>query len=165
MRLKCTKKLRSRMEEMPGHVEQDGPIVLGDWVCNIVPIMGGEIIVLLNERTLLTVVLPISALQDLSGSLCQELPALLELLGAPSGFIEAVRGEFKLVSIAPTDSGRLLSLLREVSYYCQDRVDFKPPTRIVNARDLELALAGWLHGPELFQMPIDLLREMMDTFE
>lgn len=165
MRLKCTKKLRSRIGETPEHHDAPGPSVLGDWVGNIVPVMGGEIIVFLNEGSLLTLVLPITALEDLAKSLRQELGRVLRELQVPQQFIVAADSAFSSVRIVPTDSRRMLSLLREVSYYCQDCVDFRPPHRIVNTLEIEIALTEWLHGPEPYVRPIDILRDTIDGFD
>ena len=71
--------------------------------------------------------------------------------------------ELAAVSVVPAESKRMLSLLREVSYYCQDVARFTPPDRIRNQQDMELELAGWLHGPAPYQMPTDLLREIVES--
>jgi len=163
MKLKSTRKLRTRIGGFQNNHDDRVSIVLGDWVGNIIPIMGGELLVFINELSLLTVILPISAIPDLAESLSKEVSDLLQALQVPAALVQDVQRELAAVSVVPAESKRMLSLLREVSYYCQDVVRFTPADRIRNQLDMELDLAGWLHGPAPYQKPTDLLREIIES--
>ena len=163
MKLKSTRKLRTRIGEFPNNHDDRVSIVLGDWVGNIIPIMGGELLVFINELSLLTLILPISAIPHPAESLSREVSDLLQALQVPAALIQDVQRELAAVSVVPAESKRMLSLLREVSYYCQDVARFTPPDRIRNQLDMELELAEWLHGPAPYQIPTDLLREIVES--
>ena len=161
IKLKCTKRLLSRLGEFHNEVPTDDSMILGDWVGNLVPIMGGELLIFLNERSLLTIVLAPSAVNDLRASFPNQVIQLLENLELPEAFIQEVNSEISSISIAATDSRRMLALHRDASYYFQDSVDFIPPDRIRNQIEMEIHMANWLYGPSPYQRPIDLLHEIV----
>ena len=72
-----------------------------------------------------------------------------------------MNSEISSISIAATDSRRMLALHRDASYYFQDSVDFIPPDRIRNQIEMEIHMANWLYGPSPYQRPIDLLHEIV----
>lgn len=159
--LKCTKKLFSRIRESPEEIASKEPRLLGDWVANIIPIWGGELIIFINERTYLTLVLPISAVSDLQAAFRSQLFDLLRDLKVPKSFIGEVRTEISEISYTKTDSRRMLALLNDATYYYQDVVDFAPPDRIRNQVDMQLHMADWLYGPAPYQRPTVLLLEVV----
>ncbi len=164
IKLKCTKKLLTRMGELPEEVLLDRTKGLGDWVANIVPIWGGELLILLNERTILTIVLPPSAVSDLRVAFRNQVVLLLENLETPEVFIREVSSEMSSISIGVTDSRRMLALLRDASYYYQDAADFVPPDKIRNQVEMEIHMADWLYGPPPYQRPFDLLHDVIREF-
>jgi len=87
MMLKSTRKLRTRIGDFPDNHDDRVSIVLGDWVGNIIPIMGGELLIFINELSLLTVILPISAISDLAESLSREVSDLLQALQMPAAIV------------------------------------------------------------------------------
>lgn len=161
IKLKCTKKLLYRLGETPTEMPSDIGQVLGDWVGNIIPIMGGELLVLLNEQCLLTIVLKPSVISDLRTAFSDRVILLLENLEIPEAFIREVNSEISVISIGRTDSQRMLALLRDASYYYKDAVDFIPPDKIRNQIEMELHMADWLYGPPPYQRPIDLLHKLV----
>jgi hypothetical protein len=164
IKLKCTKKLLSRLGEIPSDIPSDSSQVLGDWVGNIIPIMGGELLIFLNERSLLTIVIERSAISDLRTAFRNQVIQLLEYLEIPEAYIQEVKSEMSMVSIVRTDGRRMLALLRDASYYFQNAVDFIPPDRIRNKIEMEMHMADWLYGPPPYQRPIDLLSELVQEF-
>jgi hypothetical protein len=162
--LKCTKRLLSRVNEPPKGVLSDEPAVLGDWVGNIIPIWGGELLLFLNERTLLTLILSTSSLSDLRSAFQSQLANLLKSLRVPKSVVQAVSLEISAISLTSTDNRRMLALLRDASYYYQDVVDFVPPDRIRNQVEMEMHMADWLYGPTPYQRPIDLLTKVVQEF-
>ncbi len=161
MKLKCTKRLLSRLGEVRQEVHGDDSKILGDWVGNITPIMGGELLIFLNERSLLTIVLAPSAVSDLRASFRNQVILLLENLETLDPFIHEVESEISTISIEVTDSRRMLALLRDASYYYRETVDFDPPDTIRNNIEMEIHMADWLYGPSPYQRPRDLLHELV----
>ena len=164
IKLKCTKKLLSRLGEAP--VDEPNVIspALGDWVGNIIPLWGGELLIFINEKSLLTIVIKPSAISDLRATFSNHVILLLEQLQIPKTFIQEVKSEMSIISVGKTDSRRMLSLLRDASYYYQDSVNFIPPDRIRNQIEMEIHMACWLYGPSPYQRPIDLLHEIVLEF-
>ena len=65
--LRCTRKL---LKLVGGVTVEDPPAptsVLGNWYANVIPTVAGELIVFANERTLLSVALPIELLAEAWG--------------------------------------------------------------------------------------------------
>jgi len=161
--LKCTKRLLARLDVTPALAEPDPAPVLGDWFANVIPVWGGELIICLNERSLLTVILPASCTPALGASLRERVPILLRRLAAPSSFIVTVQGELEHVAIVKTDSRSMLSHLRDLSGFCEDAVDLQRFNK--SREEAEMRLADWLYGPSPYRSPIDLLREMIAAHE
>ena len=165
IKLKCTKKLLSRLGEAPIDELNASSPILGDWVGNLIPIWGGELLIFINEKSLLTIVVKSSAISDIRSTFVDQVILLLEHLGLPGVFIHEVKSEMSTISIVKTDSRRMLALLRDASYYYQDVVDFIPPDRIRNQIEMEIHMAGWLYGPSPYQRPIDLIYELVKDFD
>lgn len=157
--IKCTKRLLKRVSDKLATVEPDRARILGDWFANMVPVWGGEIIVCLNERSLLTIVLPASAVATLGASLRERTLKLLQRLSVPASFIAAASREFEEVALVKTDGRSMLSHLRDVSGYCQRAVDLDRFER--GCDKIEMYLTEWLFGPEPYRRPVELLGELV----
>ena len=162
--IKCTRKLLRRLGVSGSvGVTSDSQPVYG-WVTNLVPVMGGELVVALDERTLVTLVFPAAVIPQVGEAIRLELAWLLGEINVSEHFRAAVSRDFQHFQYLPTDSRRMLGLHREVSYFCQDGADFRPPGELHNQKDLELHLLGWLHGPAPFRTPVELLQRAVVEF-
>jgi hypothetical protein len=164
--IRCTKKLLSRISRESRSVGTGaGSDVLGDWVANVVPIMGGELILVLNEKSLLTLVLPASELEGLPAAIALEASRLLGVVGAPQAFVESALAEISEARPAPNQSRHFVGLLNQVTYAVQDAADFVPPARLRNQLALEQDLLDWLYGPHPnYLSPRDELARVIGAF-
>lgn len=156
--IKCTRRLLTRVGAKASAPGSRGTRVLGDWHANMIPVWGGEIIICLNERSLLTVILPASAAEKLGPELRYRAFGLIERLNAPARFAEAVEAEFETIVIGKADNRTMLGRLNQVALYC-DRIDLKHFNR--DQRNAEDFLTRWLHGPAPYQRPTDVLHEIV----
>jgi hypothetical protein len=159
VQIKCTRKLVRRIGAKPAGGESNPSTVLGDWHANIIPVWGGEIIISLNERSLLTVILPAAAVEDLGAELRYRAFSLIERLNLPARFAEAVEAEFESVVITKADNRTLLGRLNQVARYAEGKIDLKHMER--TQREAEDFLTRWLHGPPPFRRPMDVLHEVI----
>lgn len=154
VQIKCTRKLLFRIGVKPQVATPPEAAILGNWHANIIPVWGGEIILGLNEGSLLTVILPASAAENLGPELRYRAFYLMERLNVPARFVEAVEAEFDIIAISKADNRTMLGRLNQVALYC-DRIDLKHFKR--DQRDAEDFLTRWLHGPTPYRRPVDIL--------
>lgn len=160
VQIKCTRKLVRRIGAKPAGGESNPSTVLGDWHANIIPVWGGEIIISLNERSLLTVILPAAAVEDLGAELRYRAFSLIERLNLPARFVEA---EFESVVITKADNRTMLGRLNQVTLYCDGKIDLKHFKQTQRAS--EDFLTRWLHGPPPYRRPMDVLNEVICSME
>jgi hypothetical protein len=157
--VKCTKKLLARVGAKPPVSEPNHSLILGDWFANIIPVWGGEVIVCLNEASLLTVILPASADAALGPEVRYRVFSLMERLNVPARFAEVVEAEFEPIVIARADNRTMLGRLNQVAMYCEGKVDLKHFKR--TQREAEDFLTRSLHGPQPYRRPVDVLEELI----
>lgn len=118
--LRCTKKLLSYMEATPMSGETSPTTALGDWYANLVPTCRGGIVICTNERTLLTVILPLMEGQHHPLAMfTMRVYNLLKLIGVPTARAEAELKEMKSVEIRKSQNRRVLGSMNEIALNLQ----------------------------------------------
>lgn len=161
VQIKCTRKLFTRIGVKPGSATVGKNPILGDWHANIIPVWGGEIIICLNEGSLLTVVLPATAATDLGAEIRYRAFGIIERLNVPARFAEAVEAEFERIIIVKADNRAMLGRLNQVALYVEGKIDMKRMKQ--TQREAEDFLTRWLHGPPPYRRPMDVLHDLIVT--
>ncbi len=157
--INCTRKLLTRLGTKGVASADVASPILGDWHANVIPVWGGEIIIGLNEGSLLTVILPASAAEDLGRELRYRVFSLLERINVPARFAEAVEAEWESIVVAKADNRTMLGRLNQVAIYCERTIDLRHMKR--TQREAEDFLTRWLHGPAPYRRPTDILHELI----
>ncbi len=162
--IRCTKKLLGRFQQERG-VQVSGGAALGNWVANIVPVFGGEVVLALNELYLLTLVLPSDRLERLPETVGAEASKVLLTAGAPPAFAGAVQAEAASALIAQNRSRHFVGLLNQVSAAVQEWAELPSPFLIRNQAEMENRLLGWLYGPHPnYRHPKDEIARAIERF-
>ena len=98
--IRATRRLLVRTKVAPTLTPPASTTLLGDWYANLVPLEAGEFIVCVSERTLLPVILPASAVQNLAAELSTALSRMLDDLGVDRALVEKERVAARLLRAA-----------------------------------------------------------------
>ena len=89
--LRCTRKLLRRTDETPTSEAVAPTTVLGDWYANLLTLRPQQLVLAMNERSLLCVVVPASPGDQLGRRVRKAVAALLSEIGVPAGCCQVKR--------------------------------------------------------------------------
>jgi len=154
--LRCTKKLLTRLGPKVTLGEATPTTGLGDWYANLLYRPGSQVVLFVNERSLLPVLVPASP----SGGLvlrCREATAELLLnLGVPATVVEAEAREMEEVRIGETASRRVLGSMNDFAYLMDA---YRGDPLALGA--IAMKLAATPCGPIGMKHPADVAVEML----
>ena len=162
--LRCTRKL---LKLVGGVTVEEPPAptsALGNWYANVIPTAAGGLIVFANERTLLSVALPIEILDEIWGALAPHFVTrvynLLRLIGIPERVAAREIAEMQEVEFAKTASRSILGSLNEISLHYQLAAE-RDMGRPLNLSEEEFILSRDLHTPLDYKYPSDIAKELL----
>lgn len=154
--VRCTRKLLQLLDGAPADCVPDTSAALGNWYANVVPTVAGELIVLANERTLLSVAIP----AQMADRLFVEFPArvynLLRMIGVPTDIALRECAELETVLLARTESRSLLGSLNEIALHYQLVAERDSGRRTLSLSAVEKQLSRFLHSPLNYVRPGDI---------
>jgi len=159
--IRCTRKL---LRLVGGATVEDPPAptsALGDWYANVVPTVAGELIVFASERTLLSVALPMEALDSLSAPFVTRVYNLLRMIGVPEGVAAKECAEMRETEFGRTASRSVLGSLHQIGLHYQLVAERDIGRRSLSLSDEELILSQTLHKPLDYVYPADVARELL----
>jgi hypothetical protein len=158
--LRCTQKLLRRVG-VPAKIEASPPTtVLGDWYATLVHARPHQLVVCMNERTLLVVLVPAREISSLGTRFREAVTAQLRRLGVPPAAIEAEARAMSGLVIGPTASRSLLGCLREAVFALSlelERPEFSSLT------DVEDWFSEHIYSTTKYRRPRKLARELFDA--
>lgn len=114
--LRCTQKLLRRLG-VPAKTGTSPPTtVLGDWYANILHTRPHQLVVCMNECTLLVVLVPARENKSLGTRFREAVIAQLRRLGVPPAAVEAEARAMSEIAFGPTASRSVLGCLREATF-------------------------------------------------
>lgn len=126
--LRCTKKLQKHLGVKATADDQESTSALGDWYANLVYMpKGWPLMLISNERTMLTVLLPHDA--DLVPVFRQHVLALYERLEFPQSVIEAEGLHLQDIRIGKTNNRRILGSMNDAALNAEVRLYEMPGGR------------------------------------
>ena len=146
--LQCTKKLLDRIKPEIG-LPQGGTTRMGNWYATVL-FWKPHMALLVNERTLLPVVMPLAPASTLAQRFPLALQGVLVALGLPTEFIQTEIKGMSEVNYAKTSNRSVLGVMNEMTNLAhgyRDRGGIEDPL------SLSLKLAGTPCGP-LYKGPI-----------
>jgi len=154
--LHCTKKLLDRIKptvEPPA----TGTTHLGDWYATAL-FWKPQMALLVNERTLLPVFLPLAPASTLAQRFPSALHAVLQGLGLPEAFIQAEISHMDEVVYAKTANRSVLGVMNEFAFLAEG---YRDRNGLVDPLALSLKLAHTPCGP-LYKGPVFPDRAVQD---
>jgi hypothetical protein len=157
--LRCTKKLLSHLGLKPELQDRAPTTALGDWYANMIAVpTGPPFFLLMNERSLLCVVLPGDA--DLLPAFRRRVLALLRRLEIPAELAEREAFHVQQIRVGKTRSRRVLGTMNDAAWNLESMVYDGPRGRGALDR-LEDLLAATPFSLIDYNFAADVARELL----
>jgi len=114
--LRCTRKLLRRTDETPSSEAVAPTTVLGDWYANLLYLRPQQLVLAMNERTLLCALVPAAPAATVAERLSVEVGGLLRDIGVPAAKVEAELAAMEHVAIGATASRAVLGCMNDAVY-------------------------------------------------
>ena len=159
--LRCTRKLLRLLDGNPVDCALEATAALGNWYGNLVPTVAGELVVLANERTLLSVAVPVQMVDRVFIEFPERVYNLLRMIGVPTQIALQECAELETVMLARTESRSVLGSLNEIALHYQLVAERDSGRNSLSLSAVERQLSGHLHGPLNYVHPADIARELL----
>jgi len=162
MTLRCTRKLLDLLGREAAEDPPASTTALGDWYANVIATPAGELIIFVSEHSLLTVALPVAAMDALIPSLVTRVYNLLLNLGVSLEVARLECDELRPVTYAKTASRSVLGSMNDIAwgYYvaAESAIDEGRTPRISEA---ELRMSERPHSPLDQTFPDEAARSIL----
>jgi hypothetical protein len=159
--LKCTRKLLKLLGGITTEEPPSPTSALGDWYANVIPTAAGELVVFANERTLLSVALPIEMIGTLVPTFSARVYNLLMLTGVAEEIASRETAELGQVEFAKTTSRSVLGSLNEISIHYQLIAERDTASGPLKLSEAELQLSRALHKPLDYVYPVEIANRLL----
>lgn len=155
--LRCTQKLLRRLDVSPRSAVAPPTTVLGDWYANLVFARPQQLVLCMNERSLLLVIVPARESKTLAQRFRDAAIAHLRRIGVPDAAVDAEAREMGEIGIGPTANRRVLGCLNEAAFALSVRCETRGFSSL---EDLQLYFAGFLFSPNGGRYPREVALEL-----
>ena len=115
--VRATKKLRQRLgSAMTPHDGEPSTTSLGEWYATYLPWRPQQLIMLVNQRTLLPVLMPLAPAATISTRISSEIAAVLDEQRASANFIDAELAQMRDCRVGPTADRSVVGIMTDFTY-------------------------------------------------
>ena len=159
---RCTKKMLEAFDIKLTEPLLPTTSMLGDWYANWIPTHAGDLILIVNEKTLLTVAIPVWESANLITMFRMRVYNLLRLIGISARAASQELDHYDDVQFAKTASRRVLGSMNDFASMVQCRV--APEIGQVNysISDMEVWLSDTPCKPLGYSCPQETARELLE---
>jgi hypothetical protein len=157
--LRCTRKLLKRTDETPSSDAVSPTTVLGDWYANLLYLRPQQLVLAMNERTLLCALIPAAPAATVAERLRVEVGGVLREIGVPATTVEVELAAMEHVAIGTTASRAVLGCMKDAAFQLEHyprgargEIDLRAATLYLaeNIYSLTDYARPWLKALELF---------------
>jgi len=159
--LRCTHKLLRYLGKQPVDAPPTPTNTLGNWYANLIPTALGDLIMLTNERSLLTAAVPTDLLGDLSAQFKLRVANQLAGIGMPPEVIRQEIAAMEPLLYAKTASRSILGSMNDLAFHFQHYAYRALEENDFSLSRVELALNQMPHGPLDYRFAADAARELL----
>lgn len=157
--LRCTKKLLTHLGAKPALEDREPTASLGDWYANLIAMPAGPpYYLLMNERSLLSVVLPYDA--ELLSGFRRRAVALLRRLEIPAAHVECEAFHLQKIALGKTRCRRVLGTMNDAAWNLESMIFDGPRGRFTLDR-VEDDLAATPFSVIDYNLAGDVARELL----
>jgi hypothetical protein len=125
--LRCTRKLLRRLKAPTKAETLSSTTTLGDWYATLIPLRPHQLVLCLNERSLLSVLVAAAPGESLSGRFSEAVIALLYRLGIRGRPLETEAQAMAEVRLGPTANRRVVGCMNEAAFAFSFKIREDPP--------------------------------------
>jgi hypothetical protein len=114
--VRATKKLRQRLGSATAYDAEPSTTMLGEWYATLLPWRPQQLILLVNERTLLPVLMPLAPSASVPSRLGSAIAATLAIHEASAAVVERELSEMRDCRFGPTTNRSVLGIMNEFSF-------------------------------------------------
>jgi hypothetical protein len=114
--VRATKKLRQRLGPATPYDGEPSTTLLGEWYATLLPWRPQQLILLVNEQTLLPVVMPLAPGATAPARIGPEIAAALAIHQAPATVINTELSQMRDCRFAPTANRSVVGIMNEFAY-------------------------------------------------
>jgi hypothetical protein len=152
--LRATAKLRQRIGQSAPHEGERSTTLLGDWNATMLR-WRPQVALLVNERTLLPVLMPLAPAATMPARVADQVGAVLAAHGVPDLVVRAEVDQMRQWRIAPTANRSIVGIMTEFAFLADTWRDAAKP----NLLDVAVRLAATPCSP-LYQRHVSPNREL-----
>jgi hypothetical protein len=160
--IRCTRKLQ-KLLDIPYTADPPPPEnVLGDWYANWIWTVAGDLIIVVSERTFVSVALPVETVGQFAPVFVARVRSLLRSLDVPEPVVAEELAHYRELAIAKTASRSVLGVMRDIGSHYQwfaerDSGVDEPPS--LSSAELRLSMVSHI-GPD-YRIPCLVTRELL----
>jgi hypothetical protein len=159
--LRCTQKLRKYLGVIPVNIPEPPTAVLGDWYGNLVPTFSGDLIIFINERSLLTIAIPVWESNNLVPLFSIRVANLLGMIGVHPKDISNEINHFDQVQYGKTASRSVLGSLNDFAWHYQIIAEEAKSKSDLSLSKAELKLSQIPCKPLDYRFPCEVAKELL----
>ena len=159
--LRCTKKLQKSLEIDLADMLEPTSAKLGDWYANLIPTFAGDLIIFVNERSLLSVAIPIWESKNLIPVFRIRVANLLGMIGIHSKVIENEISHFDHIQFGKTVSRSVLGSMNDFAWQYQILADEAISKDDLSLSSAELKLSQMPCKPLDYSFPSEIAKELL----
>jgi hypothetical protein len=134
---------------------------LGDWYANLVPTYAGDLIVFVNEKTLLSVAIPIWESDNLLLLFRLRIGNLLEMIGIQSKAIEHELLHYSHIQFGRTRSRSVLGSMNDIAFQYQVIAEETENKANLSLSNAEYQLSQMPCKPIDYKVPSEVVKELL----
>ncbi len=157
--LNCTKKLAKRLSFPFVDNTQPSTNLLGPWCANSFNVGRRPLIILTNERTLLSVVIPSKETRSLQTRFLTSLEVLFHSIGLSSRQINRELQEMQLIQFTTKTNRRTLGSMNDFVFHVRVSLAQNPYDSL---EDISLSISEILCGPLKYGKPLEAVLNIVD---
>jgi hypothetical protein len=162
--LRCTRKLIKFLEIVTTETPEPPTGAMGDWYANLIPTYAGELIIFVNERSLVTVAIPARENENLIPLFRTRVENLLMMIGIPREVIDREISHLDPIQFAKTASRSVLGSMNDIAWHYQIISEEAEDKSHLSLSAAELKLSQMPSGRLGYRFPIDVAKELLLGF-
>jgi hypothetical protein len=160
--LRCTQKLQKFLGIVPANILELTTAALGDWYANLIPTVSGDLIVFVNEKSLLTVAIPIWESNNLVLLFRFRVANLLGRIGINPKAIANEISHYDQIQFGKTVSRRVLGSMNDIAWQYQTMAEDAENQIDLSLSKAELNLSQMPCKPIDYRFPSEIAKELLD---
>jgi hypothetical protein len=160
--LRCTQKLQKLLGIVAANTLESTTATLGDWYANLIPTVSGDLIIFVNEKSLLTVAIPIWESNNFVSLFRLRVANLLEMIGINPEEIVNEISHYDQIQFGKTASRTILGSMNDIAWQYQTMAEDAENKIGLSLSKAELSLSQMPCKPIAYRFPSEIARELLN---